>query len=170
MSRYIDADACIADIEERLCKPCKDKGEDYHGVRCRACWVDDAIGEIDGYADNSIDIVRCKECKHWDDHRNDSWWSQEGACLKTSRLGDATYRNADDFCSYGEVREREIIVKEWHDEKGLIHRREVGQELVRCKECVHNGVIDTDCPFGWRDDYLPTSDDFCSYGERSDNE
>ncbi len=30
---------------------------------------------------------------------------------------------------------REIIVKEWHDDKGLIHRREIGQELVRCGEC-----------------------------------
>ncbi len=50
----------------------------------------------------SIDIVRCGECKHWDDRRNDAWWSKEGACSLTSRLGDATYRNHDDFCSYGE--------------------------------------------------------------------
>ena len=50
----------------------------------------------------SIDIVRCEECEHWDDRRKDAWWSKEGACKRTSRLGDATYRNHDDFCSYGE--------------------------------------------------------------------
>ena len=65
MSRYIDADALIADMQERYCKPCKEKGEDYHEVRCRACWVDDAINDVDGFADNSMDIVFCKECKHW---------------------------------------------------------------------------------------------------------
>ena len=57
MSRYIDADALIADIEERYCKPCKEKGEDYNEVRCRACWVDDAIDEVDGFGDNAIDAV-----------------------------------------------------------------------------------------------------------------
>lgn len=31
--------------------------------------------------------------------------------------------------------EREFIVKEWRDEKGILHIKEVGQELVRCKEC-----------------------------------
>ena len=92
MSRYIDADACIADIEERLCKPCKDKGEDYHGVRCRACWVDDAIGEIDGYADNSIDIVRCKECTRRKKNK---------FCLEYMRYE----KNEDGFCSYGERNE-----------------------------------------------------------------
>ena len=69
---------------------------------------------------------------------------------------------------YGEsvTNEREIIVNEWYDDKGLIHRREVGQELVRCKECVHNGEY-TDCPLNG---YAKTDDSFCSYGERKDGE
>ena len=62
MSRWIDADALTADIQERYCKPCKERKEDYNEVRCRVCWVDDAMDEIDGFADNSIDIVRCSEC------------------------------------------------------------------------------------------------------------
>ena len=33
--------------------------------------------------------------------------------------------------------EREIIAKEWRDDKGILHRREVGQEIVRCRECKH---------------------------------
>lgn len=98
MARYIDADACIADIEERLCKPCKEKGDDYHGVKCRACWVDDAIGEIDGYADNTIDIVRCSECKksHIDGKTTHYLWCTEwgrstdtfGYCERGEREGE----------------------------------------------------------------------------------
>lgn len=40
-------------------------------------------------------------------------------------------------------------------------------EVVRCRECIHNGSFDTDCPFGWRDERfnLPDDMDFCSYGE-----
>ena len=81
MSRYIDADETTLAV-------------------VKATTYGDALRAV--REQPSIDIVRCKECKHWDDHRNDSWWSRDGACLKTSRLGDATYRNADDFCSYGE--------------------------------------------------------------------
>lgn len=45
-------------------------------------------------------------------------------------------------------------------------------EVVRCKECMHNGSFDTDCPFGWRDERfnLPDDIDFCSYGEREEQE
>ena len=38
------------------------------------------------------------------------------------------------------MEEREIIAKEWRDDKGILHRREVGQELVRCKECRHSFI------------------------------
>jgi len=97
MSRYIDADALIADIQERYCKPCKEKGEDYNEVRCRACWVDDAIGEVDGFGDNAIDaveVVRCGECKYAD------------KCSQNIAMQD-TYQMYEkiDYCSYGERRE-----------------------------------------------------------------
>ena len=41
-------------------------------------------------------------------------------------------------------------------------------KVVWCKDCIHNGSIDTDCPFGWKDKKfnMPKPDDFCSYGER----
>lgn len=58
---------------------------------------------------------------------------------------------------------REIIVKEYHNEKGLITRREVGEEVVRCKDCVkrHDG-----CPMQV---WCGTDDnDFCSRGEKYD--
>ena len=92
MSRHIDADVLIADIQERYCKPCKDRKEDYNEVRCRACWVDDAMDEVDGFADNSIDIVRCRECKYW--------VSDGGALIICDIHKDPTV--PEHFCSYGE--------------------------------------------------------------------
>ena len=93
MSRWIDADALTADIQERYCKPCKERKEDYNEVRCRVCWVDDAMDEIDGFADNSIDIVRCGECK---------WSKANGTYQWCGRLDSTARIIADDFCSYGE--------------------------------------------------------------------
>lgn len=65
--------------------------------------------------------------------------------------------------------EREIIAKEWRDENGILHRREVGQELVRCKECKHwwetEGTNYGDCN-QFKVDTI--ADDFCSYGERKE--
>ena len=96
MSRYIDADALIADMQERYCKPCQERKEDYNGVRCRACWVDDAIDDADGFADNSIDIVRCKECK-WRGEQTES-----GIPYYWCRLVGVGYEvPIEHFCSYG---------------------------------------------------------------------
>lgn len=41
--RLIDANARIEEIKKAYCTGC----ESYGGIRCRACWVDDAIGLID---------------------------------------------------------------------------------------------------------------------------
>lgn len=36
-------------------------------------------------------------------------------------------------------------------------------ELVRCKDCMHNGSVDTDCPaLGWG----KSDTDYCSWAER----
>ena len=101
MSRWIDADALTADIQERYCKPCKERKEDYNEVRCRVCWVDDAMDEIDGFADNSIDIVRCGECKYHtsdDECTNPHWDSGQDLYPKAMEY---------DFCSYGERKDDE---------------------------------------------------------------
>ena len=65
---------------------------------------------------------------------------------------------------------REIIVKEYRNEQGLITRREIGQELVRCKECKYERDGEE---FMWCEhpnglDSIVKPDDFCSYGERED--
>ena len=70
-------------------------------------WIDEYVSvfkksdnkDIKGYIEHqpTIDIVRCKECKHYDKFPT---WS---ACTYWS--GDPYEQasvNADDFCSYGE--------------------------------------------------------------------
>lgn len=47
MAEYIDREAFKKSVEERYCKPCKAEGKDYNGCRCRACWVDDMLDEVD---------------------------------------------------------------------------------------------------------------------------
>lgn len=43
MARYIDADALIADMARRYCGGCANR----RGLTSCACWVEDAIGEIE---------------------------------------------------------------------------------------------------------------------------
>lgn len=65
---------------------------------------------------------------------------------------------------------KEIIVKEYHNEKGLLTRREVGEELVRCKDCIHNDQCKHRVVM-WVEDPINTwhkDIDFCSYGERKE--
>lgn len=47
----------------------------------------------------SIDIVRCKECKHWICNPNTEKW---GKCKWISDKQFDVVMNADDYCSYGE--------------------------------------------------------------------
>lgn len=36
------------------------------------------------------------------------------------------------------------------------------REVVLCKDCMHNGSYDTDCPIDWN------GKEYCSFGERND--
>lgn len=47
MAEYIDKEAFKKSVEERYCKPCKAEKKDYNGCRCRACWVDDMLDEVE---------------------------------------------------------------------------------------------------------------------------
>lgn len=71
-------------------------------------------------------------------------------------------------------RVRDIIATEYRDDKGLLTRREVGEELVRCKDCKEYKIWGTDgtriCMRlgSYYGDTEPT--DYCSYGERKEQE
>lgn len=46
MAEYIEREAFLKDIEKRYCLPCKEAGKDHNGCMCRACWVDDMLGDV----------------------------------------------------------------------------------------------------------------------------
>lgn len=50
---------------------------------------------------DAVEVVRCKDCKHWDGHFCEvhSEWPDE------YNTGYLDYTEADDFCSYGERKE-----------------------------------------------------------------
>lgn len=60
--RLIDADALIEQIKTNICKPCKERKDDYNGVRCRACQYGDEIDDI--YDAPTIEPdYSCEGCK-----------------------------------------------------------------------------------------------------------
>ena len=88
MSRYIDADAII---------------EKKWQAESEACFyaLEDVISVTDIDEAPSIDIVRCKECKHYAEH-NELYINAPTNCVKHSTINHYVVVNADDFCSYGE--------------------------------------------------------------------
>lgn len=54
MDEYIDREALMRRIKEIHCAEC----DSYHGVRCRACWVDDTLGYIDSEPAADVAPVR----------------------------------------------------------------------------------------------------------------
>ena len=88
--RLIDANAWIERVKEAYCPGC----ENYNGVRCRACWIDDAIGLVeDAPTVDAVEVVRCKDCENLCPCGNDnyicvswgSWTDLEGWCCKGER-------------------------------------------------------------------------------------
>ena len=54
MTEYIEREALMRRIKEIHCAEC----DNYHGVRCRACWVDDTLGYIDSEPPADVAPVR----------------------------------------------------------------------------------------------------------------
>lgn len=68
-------------------------------IRCRACWVDDAMGLIDDSPTvDAVEVVRCCDCQHCDVFQKEVDSETILICMIHSfELVDPT-----DFCSYGE--------------------------------------------------------------------
>lgn len=58
MSEYIEREALISDIVKRYCEPCEAIGKDHNHCACRACWVDDMIGEIEDFPSTDVAPVK----------------------------------------------------------------------------------------------------------------
>ena len=93
MAEYIERESLMRRIKEIHCAEC----DSYHGVRCRACWVDDTLDYIDSEpAADVAPVVRCKDCKHCD--------PENYHCDHPMGTAAPLRRKHDDFCSYGERR------------------------------------------------------------------
>ena len=66
MAEYIERETFLKDIEERYCLPCKEDGKDYNGCMCRACWVDDMLGDI--ISEPAADVVEVRHGR-WIEHQ-----------------------------------------------------------------------------------------------------
>lgn len=99
MARLIDADKRIEEIKKIYCDGC----DNYGGVKCRACWVDDAMCLIDDATTvDAVEVVRCRDCKWYmpGDLFKDIMFCHR---LKKDNGKPAKYNYcADDFCSCGE--------------------------------------------------------------------
>ena len=100
MAEYMDKEAFKKSVEDRYCKQCKAEGKDCNGCRCRACWVDDMLDEVECFQPADVTpVVRCKDCKHYD----------QGECYHPRHEGhlQSICQQEDDFCSYGERKSNE---------------------------------------------------------------
>lgn len=89
--RLINADA----LEERMCRQCT---IECGGSPCDPdeCFIRDVIR--DAPTVDAVEVVRCKECRFWDDDRR---------CNGIENGLVREYTWDDDFCSYGERRTNE---------------------------------------------------------------
>ena len=65
-------------------------------------------GYADGKADAEAELVRCKDCKHFDKlFKGEGVINKIGTCYLRKAEQIETAQSCDDFCSYGERREGE---------------------------------------------------------------
>lgn len=90
MSRYIDADELVRYMEER-----QERLKDDESL-----WELSVVETFLGRASSAdvVEVVRCKDCKYWDDNQ----WCRAGE----SGEDCPDYCEPDDYCSYGERKER----------------------------------------------------------------
>ena len=100
MARYVDK--AVEEVRLNYCKNCNS----YNGIKCRACAFDDAMLEIeDTITADVVEVVRCCDCKYWQDKNSKG---TQGICLcgeKDMNYGGEFYPFSNDFCSYGERKE-----------------------------------------------------------------
>ena len=90
--RLIDADNRIAEIKKMYCDDC----DNYGGVKCRACWVDDTMCLIDDAPTvDAVEVVRCLDCRFYTHVDN-----RIGKCVFL--IGEHQYVVQNGYCYLGE--------------------------------------------------------------------
>jgi hypothetical protein len=94
MARYIDADVFVECLKQMYCKNCNN----YHGVRCKGCNIDDVIDFIeDAPTADVVDVVRCKDCIYKTVTKDGEYNPEDIVC--EYHMSDGF--DSDDYCSYG---------------------------------------------------------------------
>ena len=101
---YIDKELFKQDIKMRYCNNCARPNE----IKCRACHVDDMLGEIeDAPSADVVEVVKCKDCRKFILKREGQDNSIIGNCM-ASRLtaqDEGAEVHGNDFCSRGKRRD-----------------------------------------------------------------
>ena len=84
MAEYIEREALMRRIKEIHCADCNS----YHGVRCRACWVDDTFGYIE--SEPAADVAPV---------RHGRWIKHDDGVFTCSECENAE-SNESHFCRY----------------------------------------------------------------------
>lgn len=90
MARLIDADAIL-----KKAKPMEELDGD--GIPCEVMAVS-AILIDDAPTVDAVEVVRCRDCKHWD---SETWFCDNHSTFGHHGL-EWNMFSEDDFCSYGE--------------------------------------------------------------------
>lgn len=91
--RLIDGNALFSEIERRTCLTCN-----YKDGMCQECpYGEVADMLVDAPTVDAVEAVRCKDCKHYENHKLKVYEN----CVRNERY---IPMNPDDFCSYGQRR------------------------------------------------------------------
>ena len=94
--RLVNAEAIARKLKNAHCAECNVVRK----IQCSACWVEDVLELLEGDAVDAVEVVRCKDCKHYDNSEGICW------CKLNSKFfpGGMDWHGfpEDGFCSYGE--------------------------------------------------------------------
>lgn len=103
--RLMDAEAIARKLKNANCAECNIVRQ----IQCSACWVNDVLELLDSDSVDAVEVVRCKDCKHWDvdpDTYGDAL-GPKGCCFGICDGANTTKQ--DDFCSCGERKKQWIM-------------------------------------------------------------
>jgi hypothetical protein len=104
VAEYINRNELLEMMQKGYCGTCNN----YSGILCRSCLMDDALRDIeDAPAADVVEVVRCKDCKHWsgEDTKDYLFGERWGECHRPFGSYGCENSTENDFCSYGERRE-----------------------------------------------------------------
>jgi len=91
------------------CKECANKCCKNNSCEYDACFCPDFMPKKKEDAD-MVEVIRCKDCKHWDKHRLCGEWPDKIKCyceivIHNTKELSTSFTSPDDYCSFAEKTE-----------------------------------------------------------------